>query len=171
MTPLLALLVLAAAPVDVDLTVKKPLKLTRRGELKGVLEVRITNRGTEPITLQHRDVHGFRFEPVGGDAGTQVLFHSCDCGFELGIDKPPDKRTFTLRPQEHRIITFEDFECDGGPYHPPPPGKYRVTWSLGEPAPTPKVSAMLDLDKCGSLVHTRPAQPFESRAVSVDLRP
>lgn len=166
---LIALLLLAAPPVDVQVHLKKPLKLNKRGDLTGVLEVRITNGGTEPVTLQHRDVHAFRFVPTSSDAGTQVIFHSCDCGFELGLDKPPASRTLTLKPGEHRILTFDSFECGGGPYRPPPPGRYQVTWSLGPPTSTPS-AGRFDLEKCDLLVHNRAAEPFESAPVSVELR-
>ncbi len=171
MVSALTLLLLVAAPkVDVELQVKKPLKLSKRGALEGVLEVRVTNRGAEPVTLQHRDVHAFRFVPESGDGGVQVLFHSCDCGFELGLETPPGARTFTLVPGEHRIITFEDFECGGGPYRAPPPGKYAVSWSIGAPAPPARTPAgKRDLEKCDLVVHSRGPQTFESRAVSVDL--
>lgn len=166
---LIALLLLAAPAVDVQLHVKKPLKLTRRGELRGVLEMRITNGGAEPITLQHRDVHAFRFVPAGGDAGTRIIFHSCDCGFELGLDRPPPSRTFTLKPGEHRLVTFDDFTCGGGAYRAPPPGRYQLSWSVGEPASTPPAPP-LDLERCDLLVHNRAPEAFESPPVSVDLR-
>ena len=168
---LTAVLLLAAADVSVEVEVPRPLKVTKGGELKGVLTVRIKNRGTEAVRLQHRDVHGFRFAPAGGGAPS-VIFHSCDCGFELGLDRPPDKRTFSLEPQQELLLRFDDFTCGGGPHRAPAPGRYKLTYQVGVPVDPlpPAKKGPLDFKECERLLVSRPAQPHQSAAIDVELR-
>lgn len=153
--------------VTVEVAVKKPLKLLK-GELAGRLEVRVTNASAAPVTLQHRDVHGFSFTPADGGV-REVLFHSCDCGFELGLEPPPASRTFTLKPAESRVLAFDDFACAGGPYRAPPRGNYSVSYSLGPPGGE-RADGGFDLEKCSRLLRTRAAQQFESKAAPVTIR-
>ncbi len=169
MTNIVALAVVLAAAVDVELTVKKPLRVARDGELKGTLAVKVTNRGTEPVTLQHRDVHGFRFTKDSGEPAPQRIFHSCECGFEQGLQPPPASRTFTLAAGETKTLTFDDFTCGGGPFSAPAAGRYQVTYSLGEPQP-PRRKTALDLKTCEAEVRARAPGPFESKPIAVEVK-
>jgi hypothetical protein len=169
MTNIVILGLALAAAVDVELTAKKPLRVTRDGELKGALVVKVTNRGTEPVTLQHRDVHGFRFTPASGEAAPWRIFHSCECGFDQGLQPPPASRTFTLAPGEAKTLTFDDFACGGGPFEAPAAGRYQVTYSLGEAGPPPKKTE-LDLKRCEADVRARAPGPFESKPIVVDVK-
>lgn len=169
MTNIVALAVVLAASVEVEVTARKPLRLARDGELKGTLAVKVTNRGTEPVTLQHRDVHGFRFTPASGEPVPQRIFHSCECGFEQGLQPAPASRTFTLAAGETKTLTFDDFTCGGGPFSAPSAGRYQVTYSLGEPEPPPR-KADLDLKKCEAEVRARSPGPFESKPIAVQLK-
>ncbi len=174
MTHLLLALSLLASPdappqpstdVSVEVLVKK--KLHRlRGTLRGRLDVRIHNFRATPLTLQSRDVHGFRFQPAHGGP-VQVLIHSCDCAFELGTDSPPESRLITLNPGETRTLEFDEFTCSGGPFVPPAPGKYLVTYGIGAPASVPKTDGGVP-PTCDHLVRER-VHPFESKPVATQI--
>ena len=166
MSALLAMLL--ASTVDVELTVKKPLYLVR-GELRGVIEVRVTNSGAEPVTVQHRDVHGLRFASTAAEEPAHTVFHSCDCGFELGLNEPPKARTFTLKAGESRVLKFDDFTCDGGPYRAPPEGRYLLSYSLHQPGAPAKREAF-DLKRCEVVTSERPPGPFQSAPVPLELK-
>lgn len=160
---------LLAAGVTVELEVKKPLYLVR-GELRGAIEVRVTNGGPDPITLQHRDVHGLRFTPSAtGEAAPAIVFHDCECGFELGANPPPAARTFTLKPSETHTLRFDDFTCDGGPFRAPAAGRYLLTYSVQEPGPPPRREPF-DLKRCEAVVRERPPGPYQSSPQLLDLK-
>lgn len=162
------MLVSADGGVVVEVKVTKPLAV-KKGELTGRLDVKVTNGGAEAVTLEHRDVHGFRFAPP--DGGTpEVLFHSCDCGFELGLEKPPAARTFTLAPKASRTLTFDDFACGGGPYKAPPKGAWLVTYSVGAPSPAPASDGGLDLPRCEALVRGRGPAAWQSKPTPATIR-
>lgn len=132
MGSILLLLVLGAADVQVTVQVKKPLRVTPSGQLRGAIEVTVSNRGDEGIELEHEDVHGLRFEPKEGPTG--LVLHSCDCAFVLGLEQPPEGRRFTLLPGAEKRLTFDDFSCSGGDFTPPKPGAFLLRYHVGPPA-------------------------------------
>ncbi len=142
---LLVASLLSAPNLRITVEAVKPLKV-QKGQLMGVLAVKLKNGSDAPVTLQHRDVNGFRFVPEKGGPPL-LLFHSCDCGLET----PPPNRTVTLQPGEERVIRFDDFGCGGGPYRFPPKGRYTVTWqATSEVAPAKLEQA--ELKECERLL-------------------
>lgn len=122
------------APVDLDvqLAVRKPLRLTASG-LKGALLITVTNRGPAPVEAVHPDVHGLRFIDTQTGA-VHLVEHPCDCGFVLGLDPYPPSRRLRLEPGASTEVLLEEWDCSGGPFAAPPPGRYRVSWRLAAPA-------------------------------------
>jgi hypothetical protein len=173
---LFALSVLAApdagheAPDDVTVEVlmKKPLQRVR-GALRGRLEVRLHNGRASAVTLQNRDVHGFRFQPVDGGAA-EALIHSCDCAFELGIDSAPETRTIVLVPGETRTLEFDDFVCSGGPYRSPLPGHYTLSYRIGPPLVQRLDGGAQNPTACNRVIQERWNQPFASQPITVRIR-
>jgi hypothetical protein len=151
--------------VTVEVVVKKKLRRVS-GTLRGRLDVRLHNIRATPLTLLNRDVHGFRFRPARGGPA-QLVIHSCDCAFELGTDSPPESRTLTLAPGETRTLEFDDFECSGGPYFTPLPGKYLVTYGIGEPASDSRADGGVS-PTCDQLVRTR-LHLFESKPLATHI--
>jgi hypothetical protein len=160
---------LAASDVSIQVEVPKPLEV-RRGELKGVISVRIKNTGAAPIRLRHRDVHGLLFTPEKGGAPS-LVFHSCDCGFELGIEPPLERRTLLLEPRQEVVLRFDDFACGGGPHRAPPKGRYKLTYEVtvvaSEATPERKAGP-LDLKECERLVLSK--RGLESAAIAIDVK-
>lgn len=130
----------AAPPLQIQLTVKKPLRLVRyvtdrrrpqQGPvgLEGSLEV--TLRNSDPsraasnlLILRKQEVHGFLFRPKGGGPSF-IPLHSCQCVHDatagawqvLGVGLGKDK-----------VLTFDDWGCSGGPWPAPAPGAYLVSY-------------------------------------------
>jgi len=89
----LALTALLGADVHVAVELKSPLRLDAGGVLRGVILVRVENRGADSVELEHTDVHGFRLVPEAGGPDALII-HTCDCGFALGLETPPEGRRF-----------------------------------------------------------------------------
>ncbi len=131
------------AGLEVTLRVERPLRLVRwafpGGEtgpvaLDGAVEVTLANRGGQPLALRDLWEHGLVF--VAADLDTlAVLVHPCKCVKDA---LEPRAAVLTLVPGETRRLSFADFGCGGGPWQPPPPGRYRLEYRvLPAPAETP----------------------------------
>lgn len=121
----------AAADLEVRLTVRKPLRLAA-SRPTGALAITITHHGPTPVELIHPDVHGLRFIDTATGASHTVL-HPCDCGFVLGLDPYPESRRLRLAPGASTELVLDAWDCGGGPFRLPPPGRYRVSWRLAAP--------------------------------------
>ncbi len=159
---------LASFDLSIQVEVPKPLKL-HKGQLSGVISVRLKNLGAQPVRLRHRDVHGLLFTPDKGGPPS-LLFHSCDCAFELGLEPAPAQRTFVLEPQQELVLRFDDFACGGGPYRAPAKGRYGLTYEVtvvaSEATPTLS-SGPVDLKECERLVLSRRGLQSPSIAVRI----
>jgi hypothetical protein len=165
----LALTALLGADVHVAVELKSPLRLDAAGVLRGVIVVRVENRGADSVELEHPDVHGFRLVPRAGGPDALII-HTCDCGFVLGLETPPEGRRFTLAPGQTRVLTFDDFTCSGGPFRTPPPGRYHLRYYVTPPSAAPThLDAGFDLERCVRALESLPPQAVESAPVPVEL--
>ncbi len=158
-----------AAPLEVHLAVRKPPHLTG-SRLTGALVLTVRNPGAAPVDVIHPDVHGLRFVDTTTGAEHTVL-HPCDCAFVLGLDPYPEARHLRLAPGASTEVVLDAWDCGGGPFHLPPPGRYRVTWRLAAPA-VPDGQRMERLEqRCQAVLHRddvwRGAP--ESNAVELEL--
>ena len=122
----------AVPDLEVRLVVRKPLRLSASG-LTGGLVVTLTSRGASPVDVLHPEVHGLRFVDTTTGAEHTVL-HPCDCAFVLGLDPYPESRRLRLTPGVSTDVVLDTWDCGGGPFQLPPPGRYRVSWRLAAPA-------------------------------------
>ncbi|MFP2906969.1 hypothetical protein ACLESD_18375 [Pyxidicoccus sp. 3LFB2] len=122
----------APRDVEVQLTVRKPLRLSA-SRLTGGLVLTVRNAGTTPVEVLHPDVHGLRFVDTTTGATHSVL-HPCDCAFVLGLEPYPESRLLRLAPGASAEVLLDTWDCGGGPFRLPPPGRYRVSWRLAAPA-------------------------------------
>lgn len=146
---LLFLLVSASAParsrpasrqsdVVIRLVEQQPLRLglvdaedgSKVPMLEGTLAATIHNRSRQTITLLNWNVHNLLF--VNKRDGSQVvMIHPCSCGQAMWAPDPEAPlELLTLRPGERRTIVLDNWGCDGGPYAPPAPGEYRITYRV-----------------------------------------
>ena len=134
--------VLAQAEPEATVTLRfpKPLAIgqtTSGGDwvsgLEGAVEATVRNEGGTELVLYDCDIHGLLFESAGGGPPFVVL-HPCDAAFLLGLQDPPAVwsagHTHRLAPGASCTVRLEDFGCSGGPWKPPPPGRYRVRYAF-----------------------------------------
>lgn len=161
-----------AAPAEVTLVVKKPLRLVeyvyggkRSGQvgLEGVLVIELFNPGTEPSPLTPLDVQGLVFKDRKTGAEHRIL-HPCDCALLTGFggdadDSVPTPARFeALAPGEHFVVGIDAFDCAGGLFRAPPPGDYDVTYRVarGKPGQLPAGSRPADptamMEACRTLL-------------------
>ncbi|MCP3141870.1 hypothetical protein [Pyxidicoccus xibeiensis] len=159
----------AAPAVEVRLAVRKPLRLSASG-LTGGLVVTLTHPGTTPVDVVHPDVHGLRFVDTTTGA-THTVLHPCDCAFVLGLDPYPESRRLRLTPGTSTEVLLDTWDCGGGPFRLPPPGRYRVSWRLAAPAVTDGLGMQRLEERCQEVLRRDDvwtAAP-ESNAVELEI--
>lgn len=130
----------AEPEITVALRCPQPLRIGRTPSgggwvsgLEGIVEATVRNGGGAEVVLYDCDVHGLLFESVEGGPPFVVL-HPCDAAFLLGLQEPPPAwaagHSHRLAPGASCTVRLDDFGCSGGPWKPPPPGRYRVSYAF-----------------------------------------
>lgn len=122
--------------VSVQLVEEQKLRLVRykydkKGSLSAVsldgrLRVTIRSLAATKTTLvlpRHR-IHGLVFRPKNGGEPF-VLLHDCQCVQDAQMKQ---NSTFRLAPGSENVETYSEWGCSGGPWVPPPPGSYLVSY-------------------------------------------
>jgi hypothetical protein len=112
-------------PLDVQVTLLKPLRIGKLG-LEGGVKVEIVNRSGKEQRVFHEDSNSLVFESVK-DRSLHVVFHPCAC---MGNTRPSGQFSATLQPGGKKGMAFADWGCSGSMWRPPPPGTYDVTYRV-----------------------------------------
>jgi hypothetical protein len=147
------------AALEVGLSVRSPLYLERRPgrtaiELHGELTVTMKNGSKDEVTTVDLDSIGLVFKNL--DTGREhVVVHSCAC---FAFLDQPMSRVLVLPPGKSTTSDLGGgWTHEGGPFPPPPPGRYAVRYRAvllrdplqPEPGLRGKEGGFNNPDRCG----------------------